>query len=132
MNDLGLRLAWSALQTTLFALAASALYVLAARRRPASGAAVAAAGLGGVVVVTVFALWPPPAWWDWRPSSASLVQRAAPGLADPPVADAPRPPRPSPRGRPGRSIGCIRPRKAWTGRRPRSPAGREWGGASRP
>ena len=90
MNDLGLRLAWSALQTTLFGLAAAALYVLAARRRPASGAAVAAAGLGGVVVVTVFALWPPPTWWDWRSSfSASSLQRAAPGLADPPVADAP-------------------------------------------
>ena len=77
-------------QTTLFGLAAAALYALAARRRPASGAAVAAAGLGGVVVVTVFALWPPPTWWDWRSSfSASSLQRAAPGLADPPVADAP-------------------------------------------
>ena len=47
MNDLGTLLVWSALQATLLALAAMAVYPFAARRRPAAGAAVAAAALGG-------------------------------------------------------------------------------------
>ncbi len=134
-NELGGRLAWSALQTTRFARAASALLCRSwPGERPASGRRSRRPRPGrgrrrhhfrrcgrrrrvglAVVIVRLPPYSGPRLVWPIRPSPTR-----------------PRPPRPSPRGRPGRSIGCIRPRKAWTGRRPRSPAGREWGGASRP
>ena len=51
MSDLGLMLAWSAVQVSLVLLAATALHALAARHSPASGAWVAAMGLGLAMVV---------------------------------------------------------------------------------
>ncbi len=90
MNDLGTLLVWSALQATLLALAAAAVYPFAARRRPAAGAAVAAGALGGAVVLMLLALCPLPAWWDWRapvpvaPPQAARVD--APAAAEPPSA----------------------------------------------
>jgi beta-lactamase regulating signal transducer with metallopeptidase domain len=53
MNDLGLTLAWSAVQVSLVLLPAAALHILASRRSPTSGAWVAAVSLGLVVVFSL-------------------------------------------------------------------------------
>ena len=45
MNDLGLTLAWSAVQVSLVMVPAGALHALASRRGAASGAWIAALGL---------------------------------------------------------------------------------------
>jgi beta-lactamase regulating signal transducer with metallopeptidase domain len=95
MNDLGILLAWSAVQATMLALAAAAISLLAARRRPAVGAAVAAAGLGGAVILPLLALCPLPAWWGWRapeaaaPAAPAVEQASAPLPAAPDDADTP-------------------------------------------
>jgi beta-lactamase regulating signal transducer with metallopeptidase domain len=51
MNDLGLSLAWSAVQVSLFLLPAALLHLLASRKGPDSGAWVAALGLSAVVAL---------------------------------------------------------------------------------
>ncbi len=51
MNDLGLSLAWSAVQVTMFLLPAALLHLLASRKSPDSGAWVAALGLSAVVAL---------------------------------------------------------------------------------
>ncbi len=53
MNDLGLTLAWSAVQVSLVLIPAVALHALASRRDPASGAWVATLSLGLVVVCSL-------------------------------------------------------------------------------
>jgi beta-lactamase regulating signal transducer with metallopeptidase domain len=58
MNDLGLTLAWLAVQVTLVLVPALSLYALAARRSPAAGAWVAALSLGLVVMLSASALLP--------------------------------------------------------------------------
>jgi beta-lactamase regulating signal transducer with metallopeptidase domain len=67
MNHLGILLAWSALQTTLLAVAAATAYLFAARRRPTVGAAAAAVGPCGAVLLTLLAVCPLPSWWNWQP-----------------------------------------------------------------
>ena len=87
MNDLGILLAWSALQATLPALAAVAICLFAARRRPAMGAAVAAAGLGATVALPLLTLCPLPPWWGWQ-----ATETAAPAPSETVQVDAPIPP----------------------------------------
>ena len=58
MNDLGMTLAWLAVQVTASRLAGLALHALASRRGPAAGAWVAALSLGLVVVLSAAALIP--------------------------------------------------------------------------
>ncbi|MDR3635457.1 MAG: M56 family metallopeptidase [Isosphaeraceae bacterium] len=58
MNDLGVTLAWLAVQVALVLAPALALQTLAARKGPAAGAWVAALSLGLVVVLSVWALLP--------------------------------------------------------------------------
>ncbi len=70
MSDLGLMLAWSAIQVSPILLAAAALHAIASRRSPASGAWVALMGLGLAMVVGLL--------------SPGLRGRA-PGLAEAPV-----------------------------------------------
>jgi hypothetical protein len=57
MNELGMTLAWLAVQILLLGVPSLALHALATRRGPASGAWVAALSLGLVVVLSVSALW---------------------------------------------------------------------------
>jgi beta-lactamase regulating signal transducer with metallopeptidase domain len=85
MNDLGIELAWSAVQVTLLAVAAAAVYPFAARR-PALAAAVAAAGVGGAVVLTVLTLCPLPSWWGWRAPEAAPPAPPTPAASSPPAA----------------------------------------------
>jgi beta-lactamase regulating signal transducer with metallopeptidase domain len=56
MSDLGLMLAWSAIQVSLVLLMTAALHALASRRSPASGAWVASVGLAVAVVVGLLSL----------------------------------------------------------------------------
>ncbi|SIO34877.1 Signal transducer regulating beta-lactamase production, contains metallopeptidase domain [Singulisphaera sp. GP187] len=58
MNDLGLTLAWSAVQVSLLLIPATGLYVVASRRSPASGTWVASLSLGLVVVVSLLTFVP--------------------------------------------------------------------------
>jgi beta-lactamase regulating signal transducer with metallopeptidase domain len=58
MNDLGLTLAWSAVQVSLVLLPAVVLHAFASRRSPASGAWVAALCLGLVVALDLLSLAP--------------------------------------------------------------------------
>src|SRR5262249_17005046 len=58
MNELGITLAWLAVQVLLLGLPSLALHALATRRGPAAGAWVAALSLGLVVVLSVSA-WIP-------------------------------------------------------------------------
>ena len=58
MNDLGLTLAWLAVQVALVLVPALALHALASRRSPAAGAWVAALSLGLVVVLNAAAFLP--------------------------------------------------------------------------
>ncbi len=89
MNHLGILLTWSALQTTLLALAATTAYLFAARRKPTVGAAVAAAGPCGAVLLTLLTVCPPPAWWNWRsleevrPATAGATHADIPSDAEP-------------------------------------------------
>ena len=53
MNDLGMTLAWSAVQVSLVMVPAVALHALASRRSAASGSWIAALGLALSVVITV-------------------------------------------------------------------------------
>ena len=52
MNDLGMTLAWLAVQVSLVLVPGLILYALAARRGPAAGASVATLSLGLVVALT--------------------------------------------------------------------------------
>ena len=56
MNDLGLTLAWLAVQVALLLVPALALHALASRRGPASGPWVAALSLGWSLALSVAAL----------------------------------------------------------------------------
>jgi beta-lactamase regulating signal transducer with metallopeptidase domain len=71
MTDLGLTLAWAAVQVTLLALVGAALYAVAARRRPGAGAPIAVVCLTASTVLTLLALCPLPMWWNWPLSSTS-------------------------------------------------------------
>jgi beta-lactamase regulating signal transducer with metallopeptidase domain len=73
MNHLGILLAWSALQTTLLALTATAAYLIAANRKPTVGAMVAAAGPCGAVILTLLAVSPLPSWWNWQPPCSAAT-----------------------------------------------------------
>ncbi len=65
MNDLGLTLAWLAVQVAFLLLPALALHALASRRGPAAGAWVAALSLGLVVALNVAAFVPrDPVRWE--------------------------------------------------------------------
>ena len=72
MNDLGLTLAWSALQVSLLMIPAVALHALALRRSAASGSWMAALGLALGLVITIAALIPWP---------RGVVESPAPGVA---------------------------------------------------
>jgi hypothetical protein len=71
MSDLGLMLAWCAVQVSLILVAAATLHALASRRSPASGAWVASVGLGLAVAVGLLSL---------------ALRGRAPGPAEAPVA----------------------------------------------
>jgi len=58
MNDLGLTLAWSAVQVSLILLPAAVLHSFASRRSPVSGAWVASMSLGLVVALSLLTLAP--------------------------------------------------------------------------
>ncbi|WP_406698347.1 M56 family metallopeptidase [Singulisphaera sp. Ch08] len=58
MNDLGLTLAWCAVQVSLLLIPAAALYAVASRRSPASGTWVASLSLGLVVAISVLTFAP--------------------------------------------------------------------------
>ena len=58
MNDLGLTMAWLAVQVALLLLPALTLHALASRRGPAGGAWVASLSLGLVVALNVAAFVP--------------------------------------------------------------------------
>ena len=58
MNDLGLTLAWLAVQVTLVLVPALALYAMASRRGPVAGAWVASLSLGLVVMLNAAAFLP--------------------------------------------------------------------------
>ncbi len=58
MNELGLTIAWSAVQVSLFLLPAALLYAVASRRSPVSGACVASMSLGLAVAFSLLALVP--------------------------------------------------------------------------
>ena len=64
MNDLGLTLAWLAVQVALLLAPALVLHALASRRGPAAGAWVAVLSLGLVVVLNVAAFVPGIGWND--------------------------------------------------------------------
>jgi beta-lactamase regulating signal transducer with metallopeptidase domain len=78
MSDLGIELAWSALQVTLLGLMTAALAAAAGRRNPAAGAAVIAAGLAGCAMLTLMALCPVPAGWAWAELPTPDVEPASP------------------------------------------------------
>jgi beta-lactamase regulating signal transducer with metallopeptidase domain len=65
MNDLGIALAWLAVQVTAVALAGLVLSALAGRRAPAAGASVASAALAAMIVLGILAICPLPGWWTW-------------------------------------------------------------------
>jgi len=62
MNAVGIALVWCAVQVTLFALLAGAVYLVCRRWQPASGTWVTVAGLAGVLVLSAMALSPWPRW----------------------------------------------------------------------
>ncbi|HEV3342325.1 MAG TPA: M56 family metallopeptidase [Pirellulales bacterium] len=62
MNALGISLAWTAVQVTLFCLVGTVVY-LAARRRPASRAGVLCGTLIVTVGITALSVSPWPRWW---------------------------------------------------------------------
>ena len=68
MNDLGLTVAWSAVQVSLVLVPAVVLHGLASRRSPASGAWVASMSLGLVVAFNLLSLAPR----GWTPRSATV------------------------------------------------------------
>ncbi len=135
MNDLGLTLAWLAVQVTLVLFPALALHALATRRGPASGAWVASLSLGLVVVLSASAFIPRVGREDKAPAGGvAPVEPAALGTAT--VAG------PGSTGRTigpesgsppdGRGITLARLRRAWArlGRGAAAPAARcrPWGG----
>lgn len=86
MNELGIHLAWLAVQVTLLVVPSLALHVLASRRGPASGAWVAALSLGLVLVLSVAALIAGPGRERERPAKGAEphapahADAAAPGI----------------------------------------------------
>ena len=78
MSDLGLTLAWFAVQVTLVLVPALALHALASRRGPASGAWVASVGLGLAVAVGLAVAGPagPDAGAAEAPRRAAGLRRA--------------------------------------------------------
>src|SRR4051794_7000662 len=56
MNDLGMALAWSAVQVTLVMVPAAAIHAIASRRCPASGSWVASVSLGLIVVLGLWSV----------------------------------------------------------------------------
>ena len=94
MNALGISLAWTAVQVTLFCLAGTVMYLVARRR--ASGASILCAILLATVLIAILAASPWPRWWiaDLRPAfhrseaampvaeNPSPMQPAAAGVAD--------------------------------------------------
>ena len=80
MNQLGVSLAWSALQVTAFSAAAVAAHALASRRGPASGAWAASWGLALVALVGLSPLVPRPTFPSDAPARPSTVGKAVPTL----------------------------------------------------
>ena len=79
MNDLGLTLAWLAVQVALLLVPALALHALASRRGPARGAWVAALSLGLVVALNAAAFVPGIAVrWRRLPAKRSHRRRCRP------------------------------------------------------
>jgi len=76
MSDLGITMAWAALQVTLVLVPAAALHMLASRRSAASGSWMAVVGLGLSVAVSVAALVPLPRMTRTGPA-ADLTDVAA-------------------------------------------------------
>jgi beta-lactamase regulating signal transducer with metallopeptidase domain len=74
MNNLGITLVGVAIQVTLVALVAAALYGVMARRGPEAGSLTARLGLVGIVALTFAAFVPLPRWWNWSAGR----ERAAP------------------------------------------------------
>src|ERR1700687_2277031 len=66
MNELGIAVAWSALQVTLLLMFAGGLYVALARCRPGAASFVVKASLGVILGLTGLAFVPLPCWWDFR------------------------------------------------------------------
>ena len=76
MSELGITLAWAALQVTLLSLTGSALDLIPPRRP--SSAAVPGACLAAVFVLTLVVFCPLPRWWSWGAASVMPAPSAGP------------------------------------------------------
>jgi BlaR1 peptidase M56 len=112
-NDLGILLAWSAVQAALVLVPAAVLHLLASRRSAASGAWVAGLGLGLVVATTVAAV----PWGRGHeqgragPAGPGRVEAARPdavGASERRAADVPAP------AGPGFTVSLTRLRGVWS------------------
>jgi beta-lactamase regulating signal transducer with metallopeptidase domain len=72
MNDLGMTLAWSAIQITLILVPAAVLHAVASRRSPTSGSWIATVGLALSVVIAAAPFMP----WPHRNDAASAALMA--------------------------------------------------------
>lgn len=79
MNDLGLMLAWSAVQVSLLLIPAVVLSLFASRRSPAAGTWVASLSLGLVVAVSLLTFVP----WSGASSSLPTIPEARPSQSVP-------------------------------------------------
>jgi hypothetical protein len=71
MNELGIAVAWSALQVTALAIVAGGLYLAVARRGPGAASFVTAVSMGIILGLTGLVFCPIPRWcrWDLRAAS---------------------------------------------------------------
>jgi hypothetical protein len=99
MTELGLTLAWLAVQVSLVLVPGLILYAMAARRGPAAGASIATLGLGMVVVLSVAAFLPGiGCGWGVAPGRHGVTSPAIPVAApsgDPVLTEGHAPGRPS-------------------------------------
>ena len=113
MNDLGLTLAWLAVQVALLLAPALVLHALASRRGPAAGAWVAALSLGLVVVLNVAAFLPGIGLRTARPWSTARSRRrrcrirTAPAIPTGSTGSGRRPRRHRPAAGRGRSLAWL-------------------------
>src|SRR5262249_6946634 len=97
MNELGLTLAWCAVQVSLLLIPTAALYAWASRRSPVSGAWVASLGLGLVVALSLLTFVP-----RGKESSPTTRKEAAPARSVAIVSRGDVPPAERPRDEGGR------------------------------
>jgi beta-lactamase regulating signal transducer with metallopeptidase domain len=98
MNELGIAVAWSALQVTAFALVAAGIHLAVARRGPGVASFVTVASLGIMLGLTGMVFVPLPPWCRWELRAVSAPPKpklpsslSTPSQDDESISDGPEP-----------------------------------------